>query len=146
MLDAYTAPREIGGLALRVILADGSNERINNFRLTSSGSEGFHFRVCRTEASLQSTLNEPRSWDLVLHSCFLGDWKQPASSFAPTLEVAFLSKRIRGVVCISPIETDARRFIEALRAKGIPCTYVPFTYQNPKLHNQLKFPDLKYVL
>jgi hypothetical protein len=132
---ALAAPK-----SLRIVLADASTERICNFHLRG---EGYHLRIARTSEKLEETL-KLESWDLVLHSCHLGDWGAKAEDLAKPLVEAFKAKRLRGVICTSTIDTDARKFIAALRAEGIPSIYVPYSYQTPGNHVKVGFSNIPY--
>lgn len=141
----FVAPRDIGVPYMRVLVADASSERSNTFRLKSAeAGSGYQLRVVHTLGTLQTSLAEPKPWDVVIHSLFLGDWSTKAETYAEPLVQAFKAKHIRGVICNSPIEVEARQFIASLRRNGVPSVYVPFNYTNPGNHLKLRFPDIKY--
>ena len=140
---AYIGPKEIGAKAFSVLYADGSEQRVRVFRMKSAG-EGYQFRVLRSSAELEQTLREPKPWDVLMHSLYLGNWKESPTANVEVIQQAFLAGRLRGVICTSTVQEDAKKFVAALRGAGVPCTYVPFSYATPAAHTQHKLSEFKY--
>lgn len=132
---------------MRVLLADGSVYRANTFRIIGGS---YAFRIVRTLDALEKALEEPEAWDVILHTLYLGNWKDGELESLPALRKAWNAKKIRwGVVCTSTVSKDAKVFLSALRAAGIPGRYYPFSYQNPSQHfdmtHTLDLPSLAEV-
>lgn len=132
--EAYVAPVGVGSKAIKVLVLDGNVDRSNSFTLRGSG---YHLRVLRTEAAVVQHFQSPEQWDLAFHSLFLGDWNVNPEKYAAPLVEAFKLGRIKGVICTSTIHTEAKKFVELLKAAGVPCRYIPYNYTDPSVHNRV---------
>lgn len=133
--ESYNGPKIMGGPVVKVLVADGSVDRSNQFRLHGNG---YHFRIVRSSVDLErSLLKDVGTWDVLMHALYLGDWKEPWDHTLTTVKDAFYAGKLRGVICTSPIETDGIRFVSGLRAMGVPCKYYPFYYKDPATHKEV---------
>jgi hypothetical protein len=128
---------------VKVLMADGSPQRTNDFQLSGPG---YHYRIVRSAADLQKTLGELGKWDILLHALYLGNWQEDVCITVPCIVEAFERKKIRGVICTTSIETDARRFVAALRSAGVPCKWHPFMYSQPSNHTETVLEDIPLVV
>jgi hypothetical protein len=88
--------------------------------------------VVNSSEKLKEALSQP--WDLLIHHCYLGDWKEPVDTTTPYIIEAFQKGRLRGVICASALEVDARKFCKPLLEAGVPFKFIPFSYQAPSEH------------
>lgn len=136
MTCTYSAPSAEDKF-LKILVADGSVERGNGFRISGSG---YWVKVVNSAGELERYLlheKNPTSWDLLLHSIYLGDWKAEKLSTVPMVVEAFRRGKLKGVVCTSTISTDGEPFVKALREQGVPSCYIPFLYQSPSTHREV---------
>ena len=93
-------------------------------------------KIIRTEREAKEQLNDS-NWDVLLTSLYLGDWNQPLQLIEPVTK-AFKEKRLRLVICYTPILKDATAFVKELRKRGVPAVWYPHNYTNPSLHARVE--------
>jgi hypothetical protein len=117
---------------LRILVADGVSTRLQSFRLT-----GKDF-ILGLRDTLSQTLLEINggTWDLIITSNFFSGSLNSVEELAKAMVKAYHEQRLRGVICISTIQTDAKKTMKTLKDGGVPATWIPFDYSNPRNHTR----------
>jgi hypothetical protein len=126
-------PRDHESL-FKILVADASTERTNRFSIRAAGKP-FWLSIVKDEPALENSF-KATSWDVLFISLYLGATKH--MNTIPVLLEAYEAKKLKAVICYSPVPNQAREYMTALKRLGIPARWYPYNYNDPGKHEAVE--------
>lgn len=118
------------GELFRILVLDASEFRTTSLKI--QGGSHLIRHISTREEGAKALLE---SWDVALHSGFLGNWNEPYQ-LQEELSAAAKAKRLRGVIVYNPLKSEGRALTAMLLALNVPTVYMPYDFSNPSSHQR----------